>query len=335
MTERTLPTSVQHLGFAWFAMVMGLSGLSLAWLRAVPQWGPLAVQVSAALGLLASGVLVVLLGATVWRVWRFPAAVLGDMRHPMQQVFVAALPASLVLMATVLWAHGGVSLWADGLWMSGSAGLLLVTVGVVRRWFKPGLTADDFWPSMTPALFVPVVGNVLPALAGVSLGHPVWAAAQFGMAAVLWPVLLALVLVRIGLVGLWPLRLMPTTFITIAPPSVLALSGYQLGAPEVLVHMLWGVALLFTLVSMSVFKRCLQQPFGMTFWAMSFPLAASAALSLHLTPTAGWAQTLAGWWLLAITLVIGSLLVATVRGLIQGQLLVPDSAVPVPGPRLA
>lgn len=335
MTERALPTSVQHLGFAWFAMVMGLSGLSLAWLRAVPQWGPLAVQVSAALGLLASGVLVVLLGATVWRVWRFPAAVLGDMRHPMRQVFVAALPASLVLMATVLWAHGGVSLWADGLWMSGSAGLLLVTVGVVRRWFKPGLTADDFWPSMTPALFVPVVGNVLPALAGVSLGHPVWAAAQFGMAAVLWPVLLALVLVRIGLVGLWPLRLMPTTFITIAPPSVLALSGYQLGAPEVLVHMLWGVALLFTLVSMSVFKRCLQQPFGMTFWAMSFPLAASAALSLHLTPTAGWALTLAGWWLLAVTLVIGSLLVATVRGLIQGQLLVPDSAVPVPGPRLA
>ena len=335
MTERALPTSVQHLGFAWFAMVMGLSGLSLAWLRAVPQWGPLAVQVSAALGLLASGVLVVLLGATVWRVWRFPAAVLGDMRHPMRQVFVAALPASLVLMATVLWAHGGVSVWADGLWMSGSAGLLLVTVGVVQRWFKPGLTADDFWPSMTPALFVPVVGNVLPALAGVSLGHPVWAAAQFGMAAVLWPVLLALVLVRIGLVGLWPLRLMPTTFITIAPPSVLALSGYQLGAPEVLVHMLWGVALLFTLVSMSVFKRCLQQPFGMTFWAMSFPLAASAALSLHLTPTAGWALTLAGWWLLAVTLVIGSLLVATVRGLIQGQLLVPDSAVPVPGPRLA
>lgn len=335
MIERALPTSVQHLGFAWFAMVMGLSGLSLAWLRAVPQWGPLAVQVSAALGLLASGVLVVLLGATVWRVWRFPAAVLGDMRHPMRQVFVAALPASLVLMATVLWAHGGLSVWADGLWKAGSAGLLLVTVGVVQRWFKPGLTADDFWPSMTPALFVPVVGNVLPALAGVSLGHPVWAAAQYGMAAVLWPVLLALVWVRIGLVGLWPLRLLPTTFITIAPPSVLALSGYQLGAPEVLVHMLWGVALLFTLVSMSVFKRCLQQPFGMTFWAMSFPLAASAALSLHLTPTAGQAQTLAGWWLLAVTLVIGSLLVATVRGLIQGQLLVPDSAVPVPGPRLA
>jgi hypothetical protein len=41
---------------------------------------------------------------------------------------------------------------------------------------------------MTPALFIPVVGNVLPALAGMVLGHPVWAAVQFGLAALLWPV---------------------------------------------------------------------------------------------------------------------------------------------------
>ena len=328
MIESRPASPVQHLNFGWFAMVMGLCGLSLAWHRAVPHWGRAALLVSAAVGVLAGAVLVALLLATLWRAVRFPAQVLEDVRHPLRHVFVAALPSSLVLIATVCVAHAGYSPWADGLWMLGSASLMLVTVGVVQRWFQPGLTAAGFWPAMTPALFIPVVGNVLPALAGVSLGHPVWAAAQYGIAAVLWPVMLVLVLVRIGTVGMWPQRLLPTTFITMAPPSVLALSGVQLGAPEVLVHMLWGVTVLFTLVSMTVFRRSLSQPFGIPFWGMSFPLAASAALSLHLAPAQGWVQVLALAWLVLATSVIAGLLTATVRGLLQGRLLVPEAPQP-------
>lgn len=328
MTDSRPVSSVQHLNFAWFAMVMGLCGLSLAWMRAVPHWRG-AQQVSMAVGVLAAGVFLVLLLATLWRLVRCPAAVLADVRHPLRQVFVAALPSSLVLIATVSWAHGGDSFWTDAAWMVGSAALLLVTLGVVQRWFQPGLEGAQFWPAMTPALFIPVVGNVLPALAGVGLGHPVWAAAQYGIAAVLWPVALALVLVRIGMVGLWPQRLLPTTFVMIAPPAVLALSGVQLGAPVVLAQMLWGVAMLFTLVSMSVFRRCLAQPFDIPFWGMSFPLAASAALSLHLAPAQGWLQGLALAWLGFVTLVMVALLLATLGGLWRGRLLGPE---PVVGP---
>lgn len=144
-----------------------------------------------------------------WRLVRFPQAVLADARHPLRHVFVAAIPSSLVLLPTVWVVHAGYSRWVDAVWMLGAAGLLLVTLAVLRRWLQPGLSAQDFWATMTPALFIPVVGHVLPALAGVSLGHPVWAAAQFGLAAVLWPVALVLVLVRIGMVGLWPQRMLP------------------------------------------------------------------------------------------------------------------------------
>lgn len=329
MTDRTWGSSLQHLGFAWFAMVMGLCGLSLAWSRAVPHWGAWALTFSQGLGGLAAGVFVALCLAQVVRWVRFPAAVREDAFHPVRHVFVAALPSSLVLLATVWMAHQAYTPWVDALWMLGAVGLFLTTVAVLGRWLQPGLRADDFWRGMTPALFIPVVGNVLPALTGVGLGHPVWAAAQYGVAAVLWPVMCVLVFVRIGTLGLWPERMLPVTFITIAPPSVLALSGHQLGAPELVVHMLWGVAVFFTGVSMTVLKRCLQQPFGMPFWGMSFPLAASAALSLHLTPVPGWAQGFASAWLLGVTGVIAALLGATVRGLMRGQLLVPEGAAPV------
>ena len=77
MPERRPVSSVQHLNFAWFAMVMGLCGLSLAWVRAVPHWDG-AGQISMAVGVLAAGVLLALLLATLWRVLRYPAAVLAD-----------------------------------------------------------------------------------------------------------------------------------------------------------------------------------------------------------------------------------------------------------------
>lgn len=327
MTERVSFAAVQHLGFAWFAIVMGLCGLSLAWWRAVPHWGPAALQMSLGVGVLAASVFVALLVLKVWRWLRFPAAVLDDARHPLRHVFLATLPSSLVLLATVWVAHRGYSLCAEVVWMLGAACLLLGTAWVVWRWLQPGMTHGDFWHGMTPALFIPVVGNVLPALAGVTLGHPVWATAQYGVAVFLWPIALVLVLVRIGIVGMWPPRMLPTTFITMAPPSVLALSGHQLGVPDTLLHMLWGVCLLFTLVSLTVLRRCLQQPFGMPFWGMSFPLAASAALSLHLAPVQGWVHVLAMVWLVLISVFIAGLVLATLSALLKGRLLAAEAPV--------
>jgi tellurite resistance protein TehA-like permease len=68
----------------------------------------------------------------------------------------------------------------------------------------------------------------------------------------------------------------------------------------------------------------------MPFWALSFPLAASAALGLLLSPEPGFAQWLASLWLGVVTGVIGALLLATLRGLMRGQLLQPEGPEPLP-----
>jgi len=106
---------------------------------------------------------------------------------------------------------------------------------------------------------------------------------------------------------------------------VIGLAALQLGAPTTLAWMCWGVALLFGAWSASVFKRALSQPFTLTFWALSFPLAALAALTLRLAAYApGLFRVLAMAALALASLVVAALSLATVKGLRDGSLLAPE-----------
>jgi tellurite resistance protein len=145
MIPRFSVSSVQHVTLAWFAMVMGLCGLSLAWHRAAPWWGDEALLFSTAFGVLAAVVLTLLVLAILYKAWRFPAAWRDDVAHPVRHVFVAAVPSSFILLSTVMVTLQGPSALADAMWMGGSACLFAVTVWVAQRWLRPGLTPASFW----------------------------------------------------------------------------------------------------------------------------------------------------------------------------------------------
>ena len=160
--------------------------------------------------------------------------------------------------------------------------------------------------------------------AGVPLGQHEWAAVQFGVGVFLWPVVMALILVRIGVHGLWPERLLPTAFITVAPSALIGLSLLRFEAAPVWAQGCWGISLFFLLWSAQVLKPMLAQPFSMAWWALSFPLAAFAALTLKLAQTGQPFAFLAVPVLALATLVIAALCLWTIRGLQQGTLLVPE-----------
>ncbi|WP_374658835.1 C4-dicarboxylate ABC transporter [Inhella sp.] len=308
--------SLKHLGPGNFAMVMGLAGLALAWKRAEGLMGEQALQVAAGFGALAALAFVALGVASLLRWQRHPEAWLEDFRHPVRHAFVAALPVSLILVSTVAWALFGPHPLTQALWMLGCAAQFGVTVWVLARFLKGPATG---MASLTPVLIIPVVGNVLAPLAGVGLGLPNWAAAQFGLGLLLWPLVMGLLLLRLVQQGMWPERLLATSFITVAPPAVVGLSALQLGAPEPLAWMAWGMALGFLLVSGSVLGRVRRQGFALPWWGMSFPLAAFAALSLRLQ------GGLLGILLLALaSVVVVGLLLATWRAARAGQLWVPE-----------
>ena len=318
------PQPLKHLLPGWYATVMGLCGLSLAWHRATPLMGPWAHRVAWLAGRLAAAVFAVLAVATLLRGWRHPQAWAEDPRHPVRHTFIAALPVAILLLATVALALGAPTTSVAPGWWVGSLAQLGVTVWVLARWFKPPKAGGLQWASATPALFIPIVGNVVAPLAGVPLGHAEWSAAQFGIGVLFWPVVLVLIVVRLALQGPWPARMMPATFIIVAPPAVIGLSALQLGAPVLLAWMAWGVALFCLLWAATLLVQIAQLPFGLPHWGMSFPLAALTALTLRLAEP-GTPMAALGLALLAATsLVVLALMVGTWHGLRDGSLLAPE-----------
>ncbi len=266
---------LRHLMPGWYAIVMGLCGLALAWHRAVPVLGDWSHGVARVLAWAAAAVLAVLLLATVLRGLRHPDAWAEDRRHPVRQAFIAALPVALILVATVgvglLGAH---PLW-HALWWVGCLTQLFVTGWVMLRWWRSSTDspmAGFSWVAATPALFIPIVGNVLAPLAGVPLGHEAWSAAQFGVGLLFWPVVLVLLITRLAMIGMWPDRLLPTSFILVAPPAVVGSSMLQLGAPAAAVWAAWGMAAFTMLWCAALLPRILKLPFALPHWGMSFPL---------------------------------------------------------------
>ncbi len=350
---------LQFLAPGWFSTVMGLAGLALAWQASAPALGESSTGVALVLGLVALAVFAVLLVLSVVRARRHTKALAEDLRHPVRHAFVAAMPVALLLLLALAAGLGVRGLWLDVLWWAGSMGQLWATVWVLKRWLvvtpvppapvsavpaslqgliqgalvspaapvkAPVSAAPPFWPSVTPVLFIPVVGNVVAPLAGLALGHGLWSAAQLGIGLLLWPVVLGLLLVRRAAQGPLPDRLLPTWFITVSPPSIIGVVLLIMQAPLPVVAGIWGMALFFLLWAGTIAQQAVSQPFSLTFWAVSFPLAAFTTLTLKLGVLAGSpGLQMAGTLLLALTsLVVFSLVLGTVRGLREGSLLAPE-----------
>lgn len=320
----TPPAPLKFLFPGWFALVMGLAGLAAAWFQAVPLMGEMAGALALVIGVLSAIALAGLLVASVLRGLRHPQAWREDLQHPMRHVLVATLPIAAMQVATVGVALAGAHPAVDALWWAGSLGQFAITVWVMARWWRGNQAGGLQWAVISPALVIPIVGNVLAPLGGVPLGHLEWSAAQFGVGLLLWPVALALILVRVAHQGLWPTRAHPGIFIFIAPPAVIGLAALHFGAPTLLVWMCWGVAV-FTFAWVATQARVIiGLPFSIGHWGMSFPLTALAALTLRLAPGSALLSVLGPAALALASIVILGLLAATLRGLRDGSLLAPE-----------
>ncbi|WP_417727063.1 SLAC1 anion channel family protein [Roseovarius sp.] len=320
MTEPA-QSRLQYVPVTLFTIVMGLCGFTLA-LRA----GESALGLSHAASWAAHGLTMTVFAAVALgylaKAIRHPGAVAAEWRHPVKLAFFPAISIALVLMSTVMLAPApGI---AHVMWLTAVPMQLVLTLAVVSGW----ISARAFQHGhLSPAWFIPAVGNVIVAIAGVPLGYPEisWFFTSIGL--VFWIVLLTLVMNRLIFHDPLPERLQPSLVILIAPPSVGFLAWVQLvGGVDAFARVLLNCAYLFTLVVAVQLPKLLKLKFSLAFWALSFPMAGVTIASFTYAEAAGSpGHRLIGLALLfALCVIIAGLLWRTLKALQAGAIFQPD-----------
>src|SRR5690606_7117614 len=178
-----------------------------------------------------------------------------------------------------------------------------------------------------PAWFIPVVGNILVPVVGVGFGPADVSWFFFSIGLVFWLVLMTLVLYRLFFHEPLPVRLTPTLFILLAPPSVGFLAYLQLtDSLDAFARILYYIALFLALLLASNAARFLRVPFFVSAWAYAFPLAALTLATLEMARRSELAFfTGLGWALLALlSLVVAVLVFKTLQAALAGRICVPE-----------
>lgn len=321
MTDSSLESRLQFLPVTFFAMVMGLSGLAIAWRRAEAMFH-LQVPISDAPLLLAVLSFLALLVLYALKVLRFPDVVRARLGHPVQLNFFPAVSISFILLGIAfLPMSPGV---AEVLWVLGSGLHLLLTLYVMGVWIHHQHFEIQH---INPAWFIPVVGNCLVPIAGVPLGFVELSWFFFSVGLVFWLLLFAIILYRVLFHHPLPERLMPTFFILIAPPAVGFVAYLQLtGGLDPFARVLYYVGLFLTLLLLTQAGRFFSIQFYLSWWAYSFPLAAITIATLAMYAQTGMSAFAAIAWALLtlVTLMVIYLLWRTFRAVGAGSICVPN-----------
>jgi tellurite resistance protein len=304
----TPASRLQHFPVAWFAMIMGLGGLTIAW-RKAEELLTLPAALSPWLLILTSTLFAGLAVAYTVKIIRHRPAAAKEWGHPVKMNFVPTVSIALILLS-ITWLPVSPP-YSKLLWLAGTGLHLLLTLYVITQWMHQ---AKFEIVHLNPAWFIPVVGNILVPIAGVAHAPAEISWFFFSIGLLFWLPLLTIILYRVIFHGSLPERLMPTLFILIAPPAVGLLSYLKLtGEVDAFAHVLYHAALFFTLLLFTQLRWFTRLKFFLSWWAYSFPLAAITVATLAMFEHTGGIVflRLAGILLGITTVVIAGLLART------------------------
>lgn len=265
---------LQNFPIMMFAIVMGLSGLTIAYQRAAQLFHfttiiPTCLAIVTCLAFLNIAV------TYVYKVLKYPQQVKDEFNHPVRINFFAAIPISLLLLS-IMFQQIQMTV-ATGLWWIGMILQGYLTFYTISFWINRNLEIQF----SNPAWFIPIVGNVLVPVGGAEIVNHNFLMYFFAIGILFWIVLLTIIMNRIIFHHLLAEKFMPTLFIFIAPPAVGTISYVKLtGDFDLFASFLYNIGLFFTLLLLFMYKNFIRLEFFISWWAFTFPLTAMTIASI-------------------------------------------------------
>jgi tellurite resistance protein len=320
-THPTPAMRIANYPVTFFAIGMGMMGLTLAIRSAEHAFalGNAASGVALAVSVVVLAAVAIGYGLKALTHW---PEVRAEWNHPVRIAFFPAMSISLLLLAAALvdpaplMAH---VVWIVGTTLQGVLALAVIAAWIGHRPFQHG--------QLTPAWFIPAVGNVIVPLAGARLGHPEVSWLFFSGGLIFWLVLLTLVMNRLMFHDPLPGKMVPTLMILIAPPAVAFVAWLRLeGTVGAFGHILLSIAYVFAAIVATQAGKFRKMPFALSWWALSFPLAALSVASFAYAEAAGsGAHRVIGAGLLALLLaVVSGLILRTAMAIRAGTICIPE-----------
>ncbi len=276
--------NIARLPVALFGALMGLAGLASLW-RALEHhwgWGP---HVSWALTSVVSVLLGILLIAYLLKVVQHVDKVRDEFANPTSISFFSTAPIGTSLVAG-LWAEQA-PLTAGVVWSIAAAIQVALALLTLRRWLQGGVPLQ----AVTPAWFIPVVGNIVLPLGGVPLGFEAVSWVVYWIGLLWWLVLFPVVFYRLVFGDPLPAPATPSLAIMVAPPAIAYLSYHALsaGAQDAIALFFISATGFIGLLVLSMLGRLKAVPFGYGFWSLTFPAVAACRALLLNFEAMGWA----------------------------------------------
>lgn len=310
----------EYLPIGLFASIMGLTGLSVAWRQAATTFG-LPGRIADGIAILALGCFAALACAYAAKTLSAPDAVRTELDHPVSGNLFGTIFVSILLIPIILAPVFPVT--ARAIWCVGALGMFGFAWLMVDRWMNDRQQVVQ----ATPAWIVPVVGLLDVPLAVPFLNLPQAHGLMVASLAIgLFFAVPIFTIIFARLLFVQPLAepLQPMLLIMVAPFAV-GFSAYTAttGRVDLFAEGLYGIMMFILVVLLARMRRVARPcPFRVAWWAVSFPLAASAVAAIRFADARpGQVSSAIALALLALaSLVIAALFVRTIAGILRGEL---------------
>lgn len=251
----------------------------------------------------------------------YPAEVKGDFRHRIRINFFSAISISLLLLSIAFYTY--YPILAITFWWLGVVLHTIFMFQTIGFWIQHNFEIHHF----NPAWFIPVVGNILIPVTGVDIAPVIISWFYFAAGFFFWIILFTIFLNRAIFHIQLPEKFIPTFFILLAPPAVgfIAYMRIAMSWDSFSVALLMLTYFFLTLLAV-MYRSFTKLKFFMSWWAFTFPLAASTiASAVAFQVTNAYIFKGIAWLLLGVTLVaIGIVAWQTIIHIRKGEICVKE-----------